>query len=342
MARPAFAIDDFEPPLWLRNPHLASLWANLLQPAPPAAYRRERLTTTDGDFVDLDWIDGVPGSPLVLGCHGLEGCSRSPYMLRLMEQVRRRGWHGVVLNYRGCSGEDNRLVRAYHSGWTDDVDLVVRRLAGRMPATPIFVAAYSLGGNIVGNWLGRCAAAITPAPAGAFFCSAPFLLAPCSRQLERGLQQLYLRRFLRTLRQKAHRKAQAHPGAFDAAATARARTLREFDEAYTCPLNGFRDADDYYERASCGPHLARIRIPTLVLNALDDPLIPPDSTPRELIADTPGVQLVQVARGGHVGFVCKGRPDWLEEQILRWFDACLGALPADAPGAATHGGRPTQ
>jgi uncharacterized protein len=321
IAAPAFEIADFQPPWWLRNRHLASLWANRVRSAPPVRYRRERLATLDDDFVDLDWVDGRRDGPLVLGCHGLEGCSESRYLLRLMTHVTRRGWSGVALNYRGCSGEDNRLAHAYHSGWTDDVAFVVQTLAARQPERPIFVVGYSLGGNIVGNWLGRHADSMPRQVVAAFCCSMPFLLGPCSRQIERGAQQLYLRHFMRTLRRKALRKATVHPGAFDAAAAVRARSLREFDEAFTCPLHGFRDADDYYERASCGPHLGRIRVPTLVLNALDDPLVPPDSTPAEFARGAPAVRLVQTRHGGHVGFVCMGRPDWLEEQIFRWFES---------------------
>jgi uncharacterized protein len=322
IAAPDFEIDAFEPRWWLRNRHLISLWANRVQAAAPVRYRRERLPTLDDDFVDLDWVDGEPTRPLVVGCHGLEGCSESRYLRRLMAFVARRGWNGVALNYRGCSGEDNRQPRAYHSGWTEDVALVVQTLAARQPQRPIFVVAYSLGGNIVGNWLGRHAETVPREVVAAFCCSMPFLLAPCSWQIERGVQQLYLRHFMRTLRQKAARKARLYPGAFDAAAAARAQSLREFDEAFTCPLHGFRDADDYYERASCGPHLPHIRVPTLVLNALDDPLVPPDSTPVELARGAPRVRLVQTRHGGHVGFVCKGRPDWLEEEIFRWFQTC--------------------
>jgi uncharacterized protein len=322
IAAPTFEINGFRPPWWLRNRHVISLWANRVQPAAPVRYRRERLATLDDDFVDLDWVDGEPDRPLVVGCHGLEGCSDSRYLRRLMAHVARRGWNGVALNYRSCSGEDNRQARAYHSGWTDDVALIVETLAARRPRRPIFVVAYSLGGNIVGSWLGRHADTVPPEVVAAFCCSMPFLLAPCSRQIERGVQRFYLRHFMRTLRQKAARKARAHPGAFDAAAAMRAQSLREFDEAFTCPLHGFRDADEYYAHASCGPHLARIRVPMLVLNALDDPLVPPHSTPVEFIRDAPGVRLVQTRHGGHVGFVCSGRPEWLEEEIFRWFAAC--------------------
>src|SRR5262245_24070910 len=126
-----FAIADFQPPWWLRNRHLMSLWANRVQNVPTVRYRRERLLTPDDDFVDLDWIDGDPQQPLVLGCHGLEGCSESRYLLRLMGNVGAAGWSGVALNYRGCSGEDNRKVHAYHSGWTNDLALVAQTLAAR-------------------------------------------------------------------------------------------------------------------------------------------------------------------------------------------------------------------
>lgn len=317
----AFEPEPFVPKRLLRNGHLNSLWAHYAKPPMPA-YRRERLNTPDDDFIDIDWIDGGEGQPLVLACHGLEGCSGSAYIRALMHHVRQRGWHGVAMNHRGCSGEDNRRLHAYHSGWTVDLDFVVRTLAAREPQRPIFIAAYSLGSGIVGNYLGRRATEVPEQVHAAFLCSVPFLLTPCSERIERGISRLYLRHFLQTLRAKAKRKHAMAPGRFNLRAAVRARTLREFDAAFTCPISGFRSVEDYYEQASCGPHLARVRVPTFILNALDDPLIPEAGSPRELAEGSPAVRYLQTKHGGHVGFVHR-RPHWLEEQILAWFDHCL-------------------
>jgi len=318
----SFEVEPYKPHPLLRNGHLMSLWAHYAKPPMPA-YRRERLVTPDDDFIDIDWIDGEEGQPLVLACHGLEGCSGSPYIRALMHRVRERGWHGVAMNHRGCSGEDNRRLHAYHSGWTVDLDFVVRTLAARASQRPIFIAAYSLGSGIVGNYLGRRATEVPEQVTAAFLCSVPFLLTPCSERIERGISRLYLRHFLRSLRAKAKRKHKLAPGRFNLRAALRARTLREFDAAFTCPISGFRSVEDYYDQASCGPHLQRIRVPTFILTALDDPLIPEQGAPTTLAAGSPAIRYLQTERGGHVGFVHHRHKSWLEEQILSWFDHCL-------------------
>jgi len=241
----------------------------------------------------------------------------------LMHAVRERGWHGVALNYRGCSGEDNRRVYAYHSGWTVDLDFVVRTLVARHPERPILLAGYSLGAGISANWLGRRATEVPKQVSGAFLCSAPFYMTPCSMRMERGFSRIYQRHFVRSLRAKALWKAKRHPAAFNARAVRRARTLRQFDAAFTCPISGFHSVEDYYHQASCGPHLRHIRVPTLILNSADDPLIPPDSgSPAEAVNGNPAVRFVVTRRGGHVGFVARTSRR-LERQTMAWFEACL-------------------
>ena len=319
---PPFALEDYEPPWWLRGGHLQSLWAYYAKRRMPV-YRRERLATHDDDFLDVDWIDGAEGQPLVVACHGLEGGSGSGYIRALMHAVNERGWHGVALNYRGCSGEDNRRLYAYHSGWTVDLDFVVRTLAAREPARPILLAGYSLGASICANWLGRRATEVPQQVRGAFLCSAPFYLTPCSTRMERGFSRIYQRHFVQSLRAKALKKAKQHPGAFDRRAVKRARTLRQFDAAFTCPISSFRCVEDYYHQASCGPHLQHIRVPTLILNAANDPLIPPDTgAPGAAVAGNPAVRFVVTDTGGHVGFIAR-TPRWLERQMTAWFHACL-------------------
>jgi predicted alpha/beta-fold hydrolase len=314
-------VEPYEPPWWLRNGHLQSLWSYYAKPHLPA-YRRERLETHDDDFLDVDWIDGGEEQPLVVACHGLEGCSGSGYMRRLMHAVAARRWNGLAPNYRGCSGEDNRRVYAYHSGWTVDLDFVVRTLTARHPERLILLAGYSLGASIVGNWLGRRATEVPRQVRGAFLCSAPFYLMPCSARMERGFSRIYQRHFVRSLRRKALAKARHHPGAFSRGAVKRARSLRQFDAAFTCPISGFHSVEDYYRQASCGPHLRHIRVPTFILNAADDPLIPAHGAPPEAVSGNPAVRFVRTRVGGHVGFVAR-QAGWLERQIMAWFEACL-------------------
>jgi len=317
----AFEMEPYASPWWMRSGHLASLWAYYSKPKLPA-YRRERLSTHDDDFLDIDWIDGGPDQPLVVVCHGLEGCSGSGYVRKLMHAVRERSWHGVAPNYRGCSGEDNRRVYAYHSGWTVDLDFVVRTLVARAPERPILLAGFSLGASISANWLGRRATEVPRQVRGAFLCSAPFYLTPCSTRMERGFSRIYQRHFVQSLRIKALKKAKQYPGSFDRRAVKRARTLRQFDAAFTCPISGFDSVEDYYHQASCGPHLRHIRVPTLILNAVDDPLIPPDGSPAEAVDGNPAVRLVTTDRGGHCGFIAR-QPGWLERQAMTWFERCL-------------------
>jgi len=328
MQAPPFAIEPFHPPPWLRGGHIASMWARYVTPAPTLPFRRERLSTPDDDFIDLDWVGDDGDLPVVVACHGLEGSSQSAYILRLLAQAQARGWSAVGVNYRGCSGEDNRRVYAYHSGFIDDLDLIAHTLAARRPRRPILLVGYSLGASIAGNWLGRQADRLPRQVRAAFLCSTPFLLAPCSERLEQPAQRLYLRHFLQTLRAKAIRKAEAHPGTFDADAARRARSLRAFDDAYTRVVHGFASVEEYYEQASCGPQLQRIRVPTLILNARNDPLIPAHSTTPDFVNGTTSVRFVQLQYGGHVGFICES-PNWLERQILAWFDTCLlhAAMP---------------
>jgi hypothetical protein len=273
--------------------------------------RRERVETDDGDFLDLDWLDAPAASdaPLLFVLHGLEGSSRSHYVNGLLAEARARGWAGVVLNFRSCSGELNRLPRFYHSGDTGDFDRVLRTLIAREPGRRIGAVGVSIGGNVLLKWLGEQGSE-APAPVrAAVAISVPFDLAACAHVLDRGFEKLvYTANFMRTMRRKVVEKALTHPGFVDVAAARRARTFAAYDLAVTAPLFGFADAHDYWQRASSRPYLSSIARPTLLLNARDDPFIPPHSLPKptELSAH---VRLVVTPRGGHVGFI-EGRWPW--------------------------------
>jgi predicted alpha/beta-fold hydrolase len=264
----------------------------------------------DGDFVDLDWLatPAHAGSPLLLVLHGLEGSARSHYAQGLIREAAARSWRAVVLNFRSCSGELNRLPKFYHSGETDDLDAIVRRLQDQTPRARIGVVGVSLGGNVLLKWLGEQGEA-APSLAGAVAISAPFDLAACTRVLDRGLERaVYTANFLRTMRRKVQLKARLHPAFVDVAAAWKARTFGEYDNAVTAPLNGFADAIDYWRRASSGPYLGRVRRPTLLINARDDPFVPPEALPDP--ATLPScVQVEFPVRGGHVGFI-DGRWPW--------------------------------
>jgi predicted alpha/beta-fold hydrolase len=312
----------FVAPSWLANAHLQTLYAALLAPSARVAFRRERWDTPDGDFVDVDFVDGPAGTPWVHLYHGLEGSSNSPYARMLMEFVRRRGWRGSVFHFRGCSGEPNRLARAYHSGDSEEIDWSIRRVKALAGDARLYAAGVSLGGNAFAKWLGEHGPAAEAIVTRAAAVSAPFDLMAAGDALGRGFARLYSWHFLGTLKVNALEKVQRYPGLYDPAAVRRARSLREFDNLVTAPLHGFRDTDDYWTRASSKPYLAAIRVPTLLVNARDDPFLPEAALPAPGEV-SPAVRLEFTPRGGHVGFVTApfpGHIEWLPQRLLHFFE----------------------
>ena len=301
---------------------------------------RERLATPDGDFVDLDWLPGPAGGPLLLLLHGLEGGARSHYVAGLFGLARARGWRAAVLWFRSCSGELNRLRSFYHSGHTADLDEVVGMLVAREPGLRIGAVGVSLGGNVLLKWLGEREADVPGAVAGAVAISVPFDLAHCAEALDRGFCRLvYTHNFLGTMRDKVRLKAKRDPGLseiVDVPLALRARTFAEYDRAVTAPLNGFKNERDYWTRASSAPYLGRIRRPTLLVNALDDPIVPAGALPDP--TDLPAaVRAEFVRRGGHAAFL-EGRwpwrvESWAERRAVE-FLARLVDGEAASPGAA--------
>jgi predicted alpha/beta-fold hydrolase len=311
----------FEPPPLFGNPHLQTLYGSLLAARPKVAYRRERWETPDGDFVDVDFVDGPAGSPWVHLYHGLEGSSASPYAHHLMDAARKRGWRGSVFNFRGCSGEPNRLPRAYHSGDSAEGDWSLRRFKALAGDAPLYAAGVSLGGNMLLKWLGEAGDSARPVVERAAAISAPVDLTAAGWALQTGFTAIYGRHFLGTLRRKSLAKLERFPGLFDGEAARRARTLREFDDVVTAKIHGFLGVDDYYTRASAKPLLRSIRVPTLLLNARDDPFLPERNLPGPgEVSDS--VRIEFPLRGGHVGFVSgfPGRIDWLPQRLLHYFE----------------------
>jgi predicted alpha/beta-fold hydrolase len=312
----------FDPASWLPGPHAQTVYASLFAPAPKVTYRRERWDTPDGDFVDVDFVDGPDDAPSVHLFHGLEGSSQSHYARKLMHAVAANGWRGSVLNFRGCSGEPNRLPRAYHSGDSQEVDWVLRRLRERLGAAPLFAAGVSMGGNAMLKWLGERAGDASAVVDRAAAVSVPMDLTAGGEALGRGLPILYARHFLATLKQKSHGTIARFPGLYDHEAVLRSRTLRDFDNAFTAPVHGFADTDDYWTRSSSKPWLAAIRVPTLIINARDDPFMPESALPTEReVAEA--VTLEFTAKGGHVGFVAGPFPGdigWLPRRLLHFFE----------------------
>jgi predicted alpha/beta-fold hydrolase len=302
-------LSPYQAPWWLPGGHLQTLFP-ALAPAPRVAWRRERWDTPDGDFVDVDRAGDGEG-PLLALFHGLEGSSGSHYARRLAAAALARGWRVAVPHFRGCSGSLNRLPRAYHSGDSAEIDWLLRRLR------PAGAAGVSLGGNALLKWLGERGAAAAQVVRRAAAVSAPLSLAASAGVLDRGLnRRLYVRHFLVSMNAKALAKIALGQLALDAPQVARMRTFREFDGLITAPLHGFRDAEDYWARASSAPWLAHIRVPTLLLNARNDPFLrEPDlrAATREASSD---VVLEFPGTGGHAGFPARG--EWLARRLLEF------------------------
>ncbi|NIR32100.1 MAG: hydrolase [Gammaproteobacteria bacterium] len=329
---------SFHPAWWLSSAHLQTVWQTLFRHRPAVALRRERVELPDGDFIDLDWtLRG--GDPVAVILHGLEGSIESPYARGTLDALARRGWRAVLMHFRGCSGEPNRLDRGYHSGDTADLQHVVALLRAREPRTPFAAVGFSLGGNVLLKWLGEQG---TRAPlCAAVAVSVPFLLARVAQRLEHGFSRVYQWWLLRSMHDGLRRKFARRPPPFDLAALRTWRTFRSFDDHVTAPLHGFADAEDYYRRASSRPFLRDIRVPTLILHARDDPFMDPEviPTPEEL---SPSTTLELSEQGGHVGFVDGATPltprYWLDERIPAFLGLHARTLER-TPGRAVPAGR---
>ncbi len=314
----------YSPARWLPGPHAQTIWSSLGRRPIRLASRLERLELPDGDFVDLERLDGpAKSAPVLVVCHGLEGSSRAPYVRGLIREARARGFSAVALNFRGCSGEPNRLPRFYHSGDTGDLSFLVERLRAEQPGRRVALAGFSLGGNVVAKYLAEGGDALPVEVVAAAVISVPFDLARCAAAIDgRGPMSLvYRERFLRRLRAKAAAKARRFPGAADWAAVRAARTFADFDERLTAPLHGFASAADYWSRSSSGPLLGHVRRPLLSLSAADDPIAPGAFRAVEAARENPALTLLVVPAGGHVGFVAgpPWRPSfWAEAEAARW------------------------
>jgi predicted alpha/beta-fold hydrolase len=313
-------MDVYEAPWWLPGPHVQTI-VGALRLGRRVSYKRERWSTPDGDFIDVDWA-GAEGAPqLLVLFHGLEGHSRSEYARSIAAHaVASDRWRFAVPHFRGCSGEPNLKARAYHAGDSEEIDWILRRFAASHAS--VHAAGVSLGANALLKWLGERGEEARHVVRRAAAISAPFRLTATGAALERGFSLIYAKYFLRyDLRYKALAKLRAFPDVFDEQRVRAAVTLRHFDDVVTAPLHGFCDVDDYWTRASAEPWLPKIRVPTLVLNARNDPFLPNDvlrtvellrdggNLPRELVLEFPET-------GGHAGFA--GRKRWLAGRVLEF------------------------
>ena len=356
-----FILRPFRAAWWLPGSHAQTIFGGVLRGIRPIRYVRERLDTPDGDFLDLDWAEPIPRSsrhtsptasssrrtspipnssretrPIVVLLHGLEGCSESGYMIEAARACTEAGLRAVALNFRGRSGTPNRLPRAYHAGETGDLAHVLEELRRREPGAPLAALGFSLGGNVLLKYLGERGNPAGPALRAAAAVSVPFDLAASTSRMERGMGRLYTRLFLRSLRNGVRAKAAAMPVPYDRDAALEARTLRAFDDAVVAPLHGFRDAADYYAQSSSKRYLEAIRVPTLLLQARDDPFQPASFELQLSMRGNRWLRPGFVESGGHVGFVEGHAPwaarFWAEAEAVRFLAT---HLLADRPIAAT-------
>ena len=319
---------SFHPPWWARGPHAQTLGARFLRPKGRVPLKRERWHTPDGDFVDLDFVDieGLREDCLVLLLHGLEGSARSGYAYQIYEQLSRRGFQTVGLNFRSCSGELNRGLRLYHSGETEDPRWVLGRLKERFPNKRLAAVGISLGGNVLLKYLGESGEQSGLDLAAAW--SVPFDLSAGADFMEKGFAQVYVTRLLRSLKAKVRIRTVELEPLIDLERTMISRTFWEFDDAATAPLHGFDGAADYYGRSSSAGFLGAIRVPTLVIHSADDPFLPAEAIPGNALEANPILTPLITERGGHVGFITGANPlkpvFWAENTIADWLAERLG------------------
>ncbi|WNC71911.1 hydrolase [Thalassotalea psychrophila] len=314
---------SFKPAWWLSNRHLQTMAAKILRRNQTVAVINETVELPDGDFVDLAWTEDPnlhPLKPIVYVLHGLEGSINSHYAKGMMGAIKAKGWIGLLMHFRGCSGRPNRQGPSYHSGDTWDIHYCTEHLKERFVNRPVAILGFSLGGNVLANYLAedpnnpfRCAAVIC----------APLHLASCSTQIDQGFSKVYQKYLVDMLKdsttEKIKLKLISH---IELAELEQIKTLFEFDQKVTAPINGFESAEDYYEKASGLYQLDKITKPTLIIHAMDDPFLCHKYLNK--IPENSSINLEVSKHGGHVGFISGRNPFkpqyWLENRVLNFIE----------------------
>ena len=316
---PVIASSYSQPPRYLFNGHLETIFPSMFRKI-EGAYERERLELADGDFLDLDWMHGKRDK-LVIISHGLEGSSDRHYSKGVAHYFHQRGWDAVAWNCRGCSGEMNRLPRFYHHGATEDIATVIDHAIQKNYAH-IALVGFSMGGSMTLKYLGERKDQLPAAIKSAVTFSVPCDLGASARELDKPGKKFYLNRFLKKLEKKIRAKSIRYPDLISAEDFEQIKTFRDFDNRYTAPLHGFRDADDFYTKASSGPYLSSIQVPALIVNALNDPFLPDACYPFDIATSHGSVYLETPGRGGHVGFSLAGKSEsWMEVRAFEFVTA---------------------
>lgn len=310
---------EYTPPFWLRNGHFHTIYASKFLKTSAVPYHRERWDTPDGDFIDVDLLMNQNKRVIILG-HGLEGSSRRPYMKTAAQFFFSQGWDVIAWNSRSCSGEMNKMPKLYSHGDTTDLDFVVSEAAEEYEE--ISLLGFSMGGAIILNWLGRKGEGIDAPIGAAIAVSSPCDIKAASRNLEKGVKKIYGNYFLKKLKEKIKVKATQFPGFLDTQGIDKIDTWLEFDERFSAPLNGLASAEEFYKYCSAIERLQQIRVPTLLLSALDDPILSSSDYPVDQIKENDYLQSCFTKYGGHVGFLRKPLkgPSFAEEVALQFIE----------------------
>jgi hypothetical protein len=310
----------YKAPLFLYSGHLQTIYPTLFRKVNPSIYLRERITTPDNDFLDLDWAT-ADSQKLAILSHGLEGNSRRTYMVGMARAFNKSGWDALAWNFRTCSGEVNRQLRMYHSGTTDDLHTVIT-YALKKGYTRIVLIGFSMGGNQTLKYLAEYKNQISAAVTHAITFSVPCDLYYSSLKLAYWSNKIYMKRFLKLLKVKIQWKAKQYPDKVSMDGYSEIKNFYEFDDRYTAPVNGFKDAMDYYKQCSSKQFIAAIKIPTLIINALNDPFLSEECFPYQEVQENPLVKMETPRSGGHTGFVQfnKDKMYWSEKRALQFIE----------------------
>jgi predicted alpha/beta-fold hydrolase len=316
---PVIRDSAYKAPLLMRGAHIQTIFPSLFRKIDTAFYERERIETDDNDFLDLDWAK-KGNKRLVIISHGLEGSSTRSYAAGMVRAALHNGWDALAWNFRSCSAEINRRPRFYHSGATDDLERVINYALNREDYDEIVLLGFSMGGNLTLVYLGEQGMNINPKIKAAVTFSVPCNLKDSSMQLAKPQNKIYMKRFLRMLHKKIIAKKELFPDLIDDSGYESIKTFKEYDNRYTAPLHGFKSAEDYWQKCSSAQFISRITIPTLIVNAQDDPFLADGCYPFSEAEANEYVYLEMPKHGGHVGFVAFNRDGfyWSEKRAFEF------------------------
>ena len=313
---------DYNPPFILKNAHLQTIFPSVFRQIDFSFYTRERIETPDDDFLDLDWIKGN-NKKLAIISHGLEGSSTRPYVTGMARVLSNKGWDILAWNFRSCSGSINRQLKFYHSGKTDDLETVIDHARKDNKYQETALIGFSMGGNLSLVYLGQQGSRVLNKISKCIVFSVPCDLKSSAEKLAEWNNKIYMWRFLHYLHEKIKKKMELFPGQIDDHDYQQVKNFKDFDDRYTAPIHGFRDAEDYWEKCSSRFFIRDIKIPALIINAQNDPFLTPACFPHKQCEENPVVTLEAPMEGGHVGFVEFNRSDiyWSERRAVAFLNS---------------------